>query len=105
MRARVLFDRATALGIVQTAGKILVDADGTLTIEARPDDLLGLDSRFAPLACWGKRTRNGTVDHLPRRQALENYFARRHLAPAGSSPARLPVKGESGHWEERVILK
>ncbi len=39
--------------IEQTVGKILVGADGTMTIEARPDGILGIEGRFAPLGCRG----------------------------------------------------
>jgi hypothetical protein len=42
--------------IEQTIAKILVDADGTMTIEARPDGLLGIEGRFAPLGCRGTGT-------------------------------------------------
>ena len=39
--------------IEQTVGGIMVAADGTLTIETKPDGLLGLEGRFAPLECRG----------------------------------------------------
>jgi site-specific DNA recombinase len=42
--------------IEQTVGKILVEADGTLTIQARPDGLLGLEGRFASLGCRGRES-------------------------------------------------
>ena len=42
--------------IERTVGKITVDADGTMTIEARPDGLLGVEGRFAPLGCRGRES-------------------------------------------------
>jgi hypothetical protein len=39
--------------IERTVGKITVDADGAMTIEAKPEGLLGLDGRFAPLGSRG----------------------------------------------------
>jgi hypothetical protein len=32
----------------------MVDADGTMTIEAKPDGLSGLEGRFAQSGCLGK---------------------------------------------------
>ncbi|MGD0266883.1 MAG: hypothetical protein ABSD47_18300 [Candidatus Methylomirabilota bacterium] len=42
--------------IEQTIAKILVEADGTMTIEAKPDGPLGMEGRFAPLGCRGTGT-------------------------------------------------
>ncbi len=40
--------------IERTIGKLVVDTDGSITIEAKPDGLLGIEGRFAPLGCRGK---------------------------------------------------
>jgi hypothetical protein len=37
----------------RTVGKITVERDGTMTIETKPDGLLGIEGRFAPLGCRG----------------------------------------------------
>lgn len=37
----------------RTVGKITVDMDGTMTIEAKPDGVLGIEGPFAPLWCRG----------------------------------------------------
>ena len=52
--------------IERTVGKIVVDANGTMTIEARPDGLLGIEGRFVPLGCRG----SGTMGIYPARPEL-----------------------------------
>jgi hypothetical protein len=42
--------------IERTVGKITVDADGAITIEARPDGLLGTEGQFAPLGRRGRES-------------------------------------------------
>ena len=42
--------------VERTVGKITVGIDGTMTIEARTDGLLGIDGRFVPLWCRGSGT-------------------------------------------------
>jgi hypothetical protein len=39
--------------IQATVGRIVVTGDGTLTLEAKPEGLLGLDGTTAPLWCRG----------------------------------------------------
>jgi site-specific DNA recombinase len=42
--------------IQETVGRILVGVDGSLTIEAKPDGILGRDTTIAPLGCRGTGT-------------------------------------------------
>ena len=40
----------------RTVGKLMVDTDGSITIEAKPDGPLGIEGRFAPLWCRGRES-------------------------------------------------
>ena len=42
--------------IERSISKILVDRDGTLTVETKPDGVLGLDRWFASLWCRGRES-------------------------------------------------
>ena len=42
--------------IQATVGRIVVGVDGTLTLEAKPEGLLGLDGTTVPFGCRGRES-------------------------------------------------